>query len=931
MKRFSSQTMKRLGIAAVSGLLVVGLTPSLVGFANADPASGSGTATARGTGATPSGFGTPSSTAAVTINGAKVSVSGSATNTAVGDASEFNKLYEVEVASANSNADACAKLESNGSPVDSFKYGYAAGAPGGNPNQWELNAPSMLTFKPQNTPGTGGGIVCTYTLKQTPADGKTDEDVTGWTASQDVYTLKLKAVTSTGASSNTVTVTKESLQVSQGGTGTPQNTDAIHFENRFQGSWMVTYYKSNGDRLSTESVQDRGKLAQIPTTGMCENENTTVFSHWQKGSPSPTDVSNMGEETITANTVYTAKCVPPAVKFEGAKFSSGQDSTEVSINLGDNNKYDGATHADDTVTPPSFSPLDNSPKHFLGWETGTGSETVRYDKQLKDSNGRLYQPQHGDVLTAKWGHEVTYQNEEGRDLGSTIVEVPPRAGANPQVLADGSSLSQKQLCALPHVPTGKWFKVKVNGVTTSSPTAEVFPDIDADMTLKADCAEGVPMKFDANGGQFKSSAVKNVSHDTLSGSVLTRTYLADTSLVAPEGSDLQRPGFRFKGWAATNNATEAGTVPARVPADPQTYYAVWTAEPGSTPGGGSGSNPGGNPGGGSAGGSGGGSFGGGSFSTPTPTPTQPQDKKPGKKPQTTKKSGETKFDAQFKTPVKPAAVRRTAGSDRVATAVSAFTSAKNHSVAVLATGDNYPDALVGGALAGAYKGGVMLSTGDALEPSVLQALKAAGTKTVHIIGGYSAVSAQKEAQLRAAGIAVIRHAGVDRYDTARKIKAATRAALGLRGNAKAAVSCNATGANFPDALACASAAAQMGGTVELVRPGSRVATDNQAKTTICAGGTACAGADSGVKKVVGSDRYETAYQLAELTPNTGTVMVANGRSYADSLVAGALAPSLQAKLVLSDARRVNLPTGTKSAHLFGGKAALPEGLPMFTK
>ena len=189
------------------------------------------------------------------------------------------------------------------------------------------------------------------------------------------------------------------------------------------------------------------------------------------------------------------------------------------------------------------------------------------------------------------------------------------------------------------------------------------------------------------------------------------------------------------------------------------------------------------------------------------------------------------------------------------------------------------------------------------------------------------MSAAKEAQLKNAGLEVIRHAGVDRYATAAAVKAATLKALG----GKSATTCNATGGDFPDALACAAAAARMGGMVDLVRPGSRVASDNAAKTTICAGGAACAGAGTGVNQVVGSDRYETAYRLAEIMPNTGTVMVANGKSYADSLVAGALAPSLNASLVLSDSRRVNVPTGTRAAHLFGGRAALPENLPVFTK
>ena len=288
----------------------------------------------------------------------------------------------------------------------------------------------------------------------------------------------------------------------------------------------------------------------------------------------------------------------------------------------------------------------------------------------------------------------------------------------------------------------------------------------------------------------------------------------------------------------------------------------------------------------------------------------------------------SKFDKQFtkKVELPKSAVKRASGADRVATSVAALGLAKNHEVVVLATGSNFPDALVGGALAGAFKGGVLLTTGTTLEQSVLDSLKSYKTKTVHIVGGYQAVSAQKEAQLKNAGLEVIRHAGADRYATAQAVKAATLQALG----GKSSIACNATGVDFPDALACSSAASQMGGTVDLVKPGQAVAKDATAKT-VCAGGSACRAAGNGVEKVVGSDRYETAYKLAGVTPSKGSVLVSNGQSYADSLVAGALAGSLQADLVLAKPTRVNVPADTKTMQLFGGKAVLPDTMAVFTK
>ncbi|NMW66084.1 cell wall-binding repeat-containing protein, partial [Mobiluncus mulieris] len=286
--------------------------------------------------------------------------------------------------------------------------------------------------------------------------------------------------------------------------------------------------------------------------------------------------------------------------------------------------------------------------------------------------------------------------------------------------------------------------------------------------------------------------------------------------------------------ALTLKAQCKAAAPAPNPSTP-------SVTPGST---GSGS---GSTGSGSAGGYYGGSAGGAADSSSAADKGKDNGKKPAPKPAAPKLSV---FDKQFTKPVKlPAsAVVRSAGQDRVATSVAALSLAKNKETVVLATGNNFPDALTGGALAGALKAGVVLTTSSTLEQSVVNALKAQGTKTVYIVGGQSVVPAAKEAALQAAGFQVVRLAGADRYETAALVKAETLKRLG----GKAMVSCNATGANFPDALACASAASLSGGVVDLVRPGQSVAVDKVAGKTICAGGSACAAAGASVTKVVGS-------------------------------------------------------------------------------
>lgn len=332
-------------------------------------------------------------------------------------------------------------------------------------------------------------------------------------------------------------------------------------------------------------------------------------------------------------------------------------------------------------------------------------------------------------------------------------------------------------------------------------------------------------------------------------------------------------------------------------------------------------------GGGSGGSAGGGSSSGSSYdSADKSTDEKPESKKPTVKPAAPQLSV---FDKQFTKPLKleAKAVLRAAGRDRVATSLAALSLVQNHETVVLATGNSFPDALVGGALAGAFKGGVVLTTGMNLEQSVIDSLQSYKTRTVYIIGGENAVSAQKKAALKAAGLKVMRLAGASRYETARAVKAATLRILG----GKSVVTCVATGSNFPDALACSSAASLQGGVVDLVKPGASVTKDVVSARTMCAGGSACVGAQADVTKVIGSDRYDTAYRVALSGPDKGKVVVSSGMYYADSLVASALSASTGARLFLSNGRRVNVPADTKSAHLVGGNAVLPDNLPMFTK
>lgn len=276
---------------------------------------------------------------------------------------------------------------------------------------------------------------------------------------------------------------------------------------------------------------------------------------------------------------------------------------------------------------------------------------------------------------------------------------------------------------------------------------------------------------------------------------------------------------------------------------------------------------------------------------------------------------------------------RIGGVNRVDTSLLLLDKAQNKSEVVLATGRNFPDGLVAGALAGATKSGVVLTMGTtAIEPETLNKLKSVGTSKVTIVGGTGAVSQGVEDSLKAAGIQVERIAGANRYDTAFKVyehmKASGKLKLNARGEPYVFV---ATGRDFPDALAASAVAAKIGAAVVLADTPEQVnrVADIQpyavgAQTSKLMGNMWVSMSGS----ADGEDRYDTANKLVNwsLWKGGDTVMVAIGTNYPDALAAGALAASTGQLLVLANpnSNTLKVPAGTKNLVFIGGEGANPD-------
>jgi putative cell wall-binding protein len=124
---------------------------------------------------------------------------------------------------------------------------------------------------------------------------------------------------------------------------------------------------------------------------------------------------------------------------------------------------------------------------------------------------------------------------------------------------------------------------------------------------------------------------------------------------------------------------------------------------------------------------------------------------------------------------------RIAGADRFATSVANADALGDPTTVLLATGENFPDALTAGAAA-AHLGGVVLLTDGTSLPAEVQAYLTAHPGKVYAIGG-PAVAADPSATAIA---------GADRYATATALAAALFTAPTTLGVA--------SGVTFPDAL-----------------------------------------------------------------------------------------------------------------------------------
>ena len=243
------------------------------------------------------------------------------------------------------------------------------------------------------------------------------------------------------------------------------------------------------------------------------------------------------------------------------------------------------------------------------------------------------------------------------------------------------------------------------------------------------------------------------------------------------------------------------------------------------------------------------------------------------------------------------AYEKIAGTDRYQTAIQISQRGYSPGVeaVVIATGENYPDALSAAPLAAAYGGPVLLTRSAVLDEATRAEIARLRPGKIYVVGLQASVVAEIRGAFPEVGATggIVPLIGRNRYDTARLVAEEVGSRLGEVTGAVIV-----PGDSFADALAVAPLAAFRGWPILLTPRGGPVPAETQEALVslgVTNGLVVGTYAEVGVpgftyKRVAGRDRYDTSARLAELAVAEGLsysyLGVATGDNFPDALAAG---------------------------------------------
>ncbi|MBE0476152.1 MAG: SpoIID/LytB domain-containing protein [Coriobacteriia bacterium] len=307
-------------------------------------------------------------------------------------------------------------------------------------------------------------------------------------------------------------------------------------------------------------------------------------------------------------------------------------------------------------------------------------------------------------------------------------------------------------------------------------------------------------------------------------------------------------------------------------------------------------------------------------------------------------------------------ISRIYGSDRYSTAVEISKRAfpTTAPTVVIASGEDFADALTGSGLAGASGGSLLLSRRGSLPSETARELARLAPSTVYLMGGGPALTAGVESAVRAKlpAATVMRIAGQDRYTTAEKAAAEISEVATANGGEPPAKALLVSGTSWPDAAAASVLAYAQAYPILLTRrdalhgasaralralkPEQTLVAGSDAVVSAGAASAAATASGGSVKRLAGSDRYATSVAIArylgggaapEGVWSRDEVYLATGYDFPDALAGGVLAGKMRRPMLLTRRDRVAPPTAAylrenrsyiQRLWIFGSRAAVTD-------
>lgn len=251
---------------------------------------------------------------------------------------------------------------------------------------------------------------------------------------------------------------------------------------------------------------------------------------------------------------------------------------------------------------------------------------------------------------------------------------------------------------------------------------------------------------------------------------------------------------------------------------------------------------------------------------------------------------------------------RLQGEDRYATAarIAEATWPNGATTVYVASGENFPDALSGGALAGSVGAPILLTKASSIPGATQDAITSLSPDRIVILGGSRAISSEVQRELGGFGASVSRIQGADRYEVA---------ALAASGYSSADTVYIASGESFPDALSAAPRAGLTKMPLMLTKQASlSSATAAQLerlspRRIVLLGGTEAISStvesqlkqySSNIVRINGANRYEVSARIGRLYDEPSPVVwLARGDQFADALAAAPAAALNGAPVVIT--------------------------------